>query len=159
MAKKKKKINFFAEETNLEIPMTQMIDCVFLLLIFFMSVSTIDDMRQSKKVQLPVAKDAVADEDESNRLIIDVEWDESQYNVSLRLSGQVYREAGEMIPLLERFSKKNPVKGKVVIRADRKVPYEFTQEVLSAVADANIPSVMFSTLEVELPVKTGRGGA
>lgn len=159
MAKKKKKINFFAEETNLEIPMTQMIDCVFLLLIFFMSVSTIDDMRQSKKVQLPVAKDAVADEDESNRLIIDVEWDESQYNVSLRLSGQVYREAGEMIPLLERFSKKNQVKGKVVIRADRKVPYEFTQEVLSAVADANIPSVMFSTLEVELPVKTGRGGA
>ena len=33
--KKKKKINFFAEDTELDMPMSQMIDCVFLLLIFF----------------------------------------------------------------------------------------------------------------------------
>ncbi len=157
--KSPRKINFFAEEADLEMPMSQMIDCVFLLLIFFMSVSTIDDARHSKKVELPVAKNAAAEEDESSRAVIDLEWEEDQYSAVLRMSGRRHLEPGEIIPLLEKFGREHPADGRVVIRADRRVPYEFTQEVMSAVADANIPSVLFSTLETEIAATVKTGGS
>ena len=129
---KKRKLDFFAEETAFEMPMSQMIDCVFLLLIFFMSVSTIEDARYSKKVELPVAKNAAAEEDESNRAVIDLEWDEAQYNVVLKMGGSVFYEPRELVPLLETFSRRHPVEGRVVIRADRNVPYESTERLPGA---------------------------
>ena len=155
--KKSKKLNFYAEEGQLEMPMSQMIDCVFLLLIFFMSVSTIDDARYSKEVELPIAKNAAPEEDESDRVVIDLEWDEPQYTMALKMQGRLFYEAWEIIPLLEQFRERHPVRGRVVIRADRRVPYEFTQEVMTAVAEANIASVLFSTLETEVPVRAGQG--
>ena len=154
--RRKRKLDFYAEADTFDMPMSQMIDCVFLLLIFFMSVSTIDDARHSKKVELPVAKNAAPEEDESDRAVIDLEWDEPQYTMTLKMQGRVFYEARNMIPLLEEFSKKHPIKGRVVIRADRQVPYEFTQEVMTAVAEANIATVLFSTLETEIPVKADR---
>jgi len=154
----RKKINFFAEDTELDMPMSQMIDCVFLLLIFFMSVSTIDDARYSKKVELPVAENAAVEEDESNRAVIDLEWSESGYSTVIRMSGQVFFAPGELVPLLEKFGREHPAEGRVVIRADRNVPYEFTQEIMSAVADSNIPSVLFSTLETEIAAAVPAGG-
>lgn len=153
--RKKRKLDFYAEEGDLDMPMSQMIDCVFLLLIFFMCVSTIDDARYSKEVELPIAKNAAPEDDESDRAVIDLEWNEPQYTMTVRMQGRVFYEAREMIPLLEQFSEKHPIKGRVVIRADRRVPYEFTQEVMTAVAEANIASVLFSTLETELPVGVG----
>jgi biopolymer transport protein ExbD len=156
--KKKRKHDFFAEDTVFEMPMSQMIDCVFLLLIFFMSVSTIDEARHSKDVELPVAKNAAVEQDESDRAVIDLEWNEIQYSVVLKMQGNPYYEARDIVPPLEQFSRLHPVKGRVVIRADRQVPYEFTQEVLAAVGEANIASVLFSTLETELPARVPAGG-
>ena len=74
------------------------------------------------------------------------------------MSGQFYFEPGELVPLLEKFGREHPAEGRVVIRVDRNVPYEFTQEVMSAVADSNIPSVLFSTLETEISASIPTGG-
>jgi biopolymer transport protein ExbD len=41
----------------------------------------------------------------------------------------------------------NPKDFRVIIRADRKVPYEFTQQAMAAVAEADVANVMFSTVE------------
>ena len=56
----------------------------------------------------------------------------------------------DLTPIIEKSAKvgKN-ASFRVVLRADRRVPYEFTQQVMAAVAAANVPNMMFSTVEKE----------
>ncbi|MGA1530928.1 MAG: ExbD/TolR family protein [Kiritimatiellia bacterium] len=156
--RRKKKINFFGEEDQFEMPMSQMIDCVFLLLIFFMSVSTIDAVRTSKEVKLPLAADARAEKDESGRLVVDVEWSEGDFSIVIRLAGMTFREPQELIPHLTRFAEQHAQDGRILLRADERVPYMFTQELMAAVAEAGVGSVMFSTVEQEVPTSSGNAG-
>jgi len=148
MAKKKKFSLASVEECA--ISMGPMIDCVFLLLLYFVSVSTIDSVRMSKKVELPLAKYGIIEEDESGRLIIDIEWEEDAYEAVFKVGPHTVYDARNLVPLIERGAKINPRNFRVVIRADKRVPYEFTQQVMAAVAAANIPHMIFSSLEVEL---------
>ena len=73
-----KKVNWFAEEEPCSIQMGPMIDCTFLLLMYFISVSTIEAERMSKDVVLPLAKHGIIEDDESGRFIIDIEWDQNE---------------------------------------------------------------------------------
>ncbi len=145
-----KKVDWFADEEACTIQMGPMIDCTFLLLMYFISVSTIEAERMSKDVVLPLAKNGIIEDDESGRFIIDIEWDSKNEAALYKVGVLSLGYAGEVVPLIERASKHGRLKNfRVVIRADKQVPYEFTQEVLGAVAAANIPNVMFSTKEVE----------
>jgi biopolymer transport protein ExbD len=117
---------------------------------YFISVSMIETERMSKDVKLPLAKQGILEEDDSGRFIIDIEWDEKNEAAKYKVGTQSLGYASEVVPLINKASRGGRVKNfRVVIRADRNVPYEFTQEVLGAVASANIPNVMFSTKEVE----------
>lgn len=156
--RRREKINFFSEEEQFEMPMSQMIDCVFLLLIFFMSVSTIDAVRTSKEVKLPLAADARAEKDESGRLAIDVEWSEKDFSVIIRLGVLTFREPKELIPHLIHFAEDNAQDGRILLRTDERVPYMFTQELMAAVAEAGVGSIMFSTVEQEVPTQGGSSG-
>ena len=148
MAKKKKWIKDSGEKC--EIAMGPMIDCTFLLLLYFISVSTIDSVRISKEVVLPLAMEGIIEKDESGRFIIDVEWDESRYEATFKIGPNVVYDAQGLVPLIEDGARRNKRNFRVVIRADRRVPYEFTQQVMAAVASANVPNMIFSTLEVDL---------
>ena len=118
---------------------------VFLL--YFISVSTISAAKLSKKVSLPVAKNALEEKDESSRFVIDIEWDEGMNTASFLANTIPYYDALDLTPVISRAARSNPKDFRVIIRGDRRVPYEVTQEVLAAVANANIPNVKFSTLE------------
>ena len=142
-----KKIDFFADEEPCNIEMGSMIDCTFLLLLYFVSVSTISAAQISKKVSLPVAQNALEEKDESARFSIDIEWDEGTDHASFLANAVPYYDAQDLTPVISRAAKSNPKDFRVIIRADRRVPYEVTQEVLAAVANANIANVKFSTLE------------
>ncbi len=142
-----KKIDFYADEEPCTIAMGPMIDCTFLLLLYFISVSTISAAKLSKKVSLPIAKNALEEKDESSRFVIDIEWDEGMNTASFLANTIPYYDALDLTPVLSRAARSNPKDFRVIIRSDRRVPYEVTQEVLAAVANANIPNVKFSTLE------------
>ncbi len=145
-----KKVNWFADEEPCSIQMGPMIDCTFLLLMYFISVSTIEAERMSKEVVLPLAKHGIIEEDESGRFIIDIEWDQQNEAAMYKVGVLSLGYASEVVPLIAKASRGGRVKNfRIVLRADRNVPYEFTQEMLAAVAAANIPNVMFSTKEVE----------
>lgn len=147
MAGKAKKIDF-GDEEQCSISMGPMIDCVFLLLLYFISVSTIEMERISKKVVLPIAKQGIIEEDESGRFIIDVEWDESDFAAVYKVNSIPFYYPSDLVPLIRRAA--GGKNFRVVVRADRQTPYEFTQEIMAAVASANVPNLIFSTTEVEI---------
>jgi len=147
MAVKKK----WAEEgeTASGIQMGPMIDCTFLLLLYFVSVSTIDTLRISKEVILPAAKAGIAEKDESGRFIVDIEWDDGQQEALFKLGVQRIYDAQDLVPVIQKTAKLYPRNFRVVLRVDKRVPYEYTQQVMAAVAQADVPNMMFSTKEAD----------
>ncbi|MBI2437189.1 MAG: biopolymer transporter ExbD [Lentisphaerae bacterium] len=138
------------EDEACELQMGPMMDCVFLLILYFVSVSTIDMVRISKEVKLPGTHQGIVEKDESGRFIIDIEWDESLYEPTYKIGVKTLGDPQELTPLLERTAQtsKNP-HFRVVLRTDRRVPYEFTQQIMAAVAEAKVPNMLFSTVEKE----------
>ena len=138
------------DEESCALQMGPMMDCVFLLILYFVSVSTIDMVRISKKVHLPGTHQGVVEKDESGRFIVDIEWDESLYEPTYKVGLEFIRDPLSLTPMIEKSAKlgKN-ASFRVVLRADRRVPYEFTQQVMAAVAAANVPNMLFSTVEKE----------
>ncbi|MCA1808285.1 MAG: ExbD/TolR family protein [Kiritimatiellia bacterium] len=152
MAKKESKWSA-DEDPPCSIAMGPMIDCTFLLLMYFVSVSTLDSERISKDVVLPQAKDAVLEQDESGRFIVDIEWDAGQRQAVFKAGPYVLWDARDLVPMIDSANRGAAAKNfRVVIRADWRVPYEFTQQVMAAVAMAKVPNLMFSTLDREVPV-------
>lgn len=136
-------------ETAGGIQMGPMIDCTFILLLYFVSVSTIDTMRISQEVILPAAYAGIKEKDESGRFIIDVEWDAGQQEAIFKLGIQRIYEALDLVPLIRKTAKLYPRNFRVVLRVDKRVPYEYTQQIMAAVARANVPNLMFSTAEAD----------
>ena len=138
------------DEESCSLQMGPMMDCVFLLILYFVSVSTIDMVRISMKVNLPGTHQGIVEKDESGRFIVDIEWDESLYEPTFKVGLIVVRDPFNLTPIIEKSAKlsKN-ASFRVVLRADRRVPYEFTQQVMAAVAAANVPNMLFSTVEKE----------
>ena len=138
------------DEETCALQMGPMMDCVFLLILYFVSVSTIDMVRISKKVHLPGTHQGVVEKDESGRFIVDIEWDESLYEPTYKVGLEFIRDPLSLTPMIEKSARlgKN-TSFRVVLRADRRVPYEFTQQVMAAVAAANVPNMLFSTVEKE----------
>ncbi len=152
MAKKESRWSTDDDE-KCEVAMGPMIDCTFLLLMYFVSVSTMDAERTSKDVVLPMAKAGILEKDESGRFMVDIEWDENQQQATFRAGPVPLWDARDLVPLIQAGLKQNAGQNfRVVIRADWRVPYEFTQQVMAAVAEADVPNMMFSTLDRELPV-------
>lgn len=148
MAKKKKWMQ--AGGGKCDIAMGPMIDCTFLLLLYFISVSTIDSVRISQDVVLPLAEEGIIERDQSGRFIIDIEWDEPRYEATFKIGVREFYDASDLVPYIEDSARRETRNFRVVIRADRRVPYEFTQQVMAAVAAARVPNMIFSALEVEI---------
>ncbi len=136
-------------EASSGIQMGPMMDCTFLLLLYFVSVSTIDMTRTSKKVILPTAKAGIKEKDESGRFLVDIEWDEELQSSAFKVGMQPVADAMDLVPLIKRGAKQSPRNFRVVLRVDKRVPYEATQQVMAAIAEANVPNLMFSTKEKE----------
>ena len=138
------------DEEACSLQMGPMMDCVFLLILYFVSVSTIDMVRISQKVHLPGTHQGVVEKDESGRFIVDIEWDESLYEPTYKVGLLFVRDPLDLTPMIEKSAKlsKN-TSFRVVLRVDRRVPYEFTQQLMAAVAAANVPNMLFSTVEKE----------
>jgi len=138
------------DEESCALQMGPMMDCVFLLILYFVSVSTIDMVRISKDVHLPGTHQGVVEKDESGRFMVDIEWNEGLYEPTYKVGVLNVGDPMNLTPMIEKSAKmsKNP-SFRVVLRADRRVPYEFTQQVMAAVAAANVPNMMFSTVEKE----------
>ncbi|MDD4878998.1 MAG: biopolymer transporter ExbD [Candidatus Omnitrophica bacterium] len=119
--------------------MAPMIDCVFLLLIFFMSVSTFHQLESVEGINLPVADQSRAVEDATPKLSINIKSDGA-----IVMNQNIY-EPEQLAKVLSGTG----IKQTIVIRADKTVPHGRVLDVLSACAAAGIWDISFATFQEE----------
>ncbi len=119
--------------------MAPMIDCVFLLLIFFMSVSTFHQLESVEGINLPVADQSRTAEGGGPKLSINIKGDGA-----IVMNQNIY-EPAQLADVLSEAE----VKQTIIIRADKTVPHGRVLDVLSACAAAGIWDISFATYQEE----------
>jgi biopolymer transport protein ExbD len=123
-----------------DFPMTPMIDMVFLLLVFFMTVSTLAQSDRKLALDLPESDSSDVPDDLSNR-----------GTVSLDAEGHIYLGAvAHSIESMQAAIKKtlslNPDL-RIHVRADQATPYGAIKAVLRSCAEAGAYEVIYATYQ------------
>lgn len=133
-----------AEEDELKVDMSPMIDMVFLLLIFFIVASTVIVVKQDPEVDPPIAKDSTKAKDGKGRIVINVRED-----------GTFLAETADMMfddeQAIEDYVKKRKDDEKskgltpvIHLRGDKNVDFKHVRTVIRASARAGVDNVVFS---------------
>lgn len=133
-----------AELEEPEISIAAMCDILFVLLTFFMSVTSVDIMRtQENNVPLPDARDATKAKDKQNWVYIDILWTPGRGG-ECWVESRKYAEPEMLAPLL---TKRNAEAGlrTAYIRADRGTQYFYISRLTKVIAEAGIPNIVFGT--------------
>ncbi|HKK19606.1 MAG TPA: biopolymer transporter ExbD [Opitutales bacterium] len=123
-----------------DFPMTPMIDMVFLLLVFFMTVSTLARADKQVKLDLPESSQSDVPEDLSDRGTVSLDAEGKIYlgarPLTLEAMQAEMKEALELNPEL-----------RIHVRADEKTPYREIKEVLRACAEVGAYEVIYATYQ------------
>jgi len=123
------------------INMTPMIDCVFLLLIFFLVATKFEEAERDMSVKLPQASEAMPMTARPKELFINVTG-EGRYKIAgLELSSE------QVLAALRQAYANNPGKQVVIIRADRRCAWEYVMEVMNQCNKANIRDYRVTALD------------
>ncbi len=120
--------------------MTPMIDMVFLLLVFFMTVSTLAQADRRLKLDLPESASSDVPEDLSDR-----------GTISLDAAGRIY--LGAQVQTLEWMQAKikkslgDRPDLRIHLRADQATPYAEIKKVLRACAEVGAYEVIYATYQ------------
>jgi biopolymer transport protein ExbD len=138
-------------EEEPEFQIAPMIDILLVLLVFFMSISSTEVLQTNDRVRLPIAKDA-KDKDKTKvqkgQTIINVLWGELNNSGSLEVDERAYPMPQDIVPLLQQRIGADPTL-RVLVRADKKVRYEYTKQLLKAIGAAGGSNVTFSVVDKE----------
>ena len=148
MAEKRKK-PLLLDDPSIPLNLGPLIDIVSILLLYYIVCSTFETTRVSQNVRLPYAEQGLKEEDTSGRFVVNMEWNEGLYEATYLVNGIKMSGPDEMTTFIMHSKKQqgNPKNFRVIIRADKKVPYEFTQQAMAAVAEADVANVLFATTE------------
>lgn len=133
---------------TLNVDMTPLIDVTFLLLIFFMTISTFNEMERKAEVELPVAFQArILDDVSKKRLVINVEEDGTivMYNQYLNMA-QFEQQLEKYASGLRKLAEKTG-SAPIVIRGDEEAEYRHVKGVLSKVYDERFEQIMFAAYQ------------
>ena len=127
--------------------MSPMIDLVFLLLIFFMTASTLIVNRLDPEVTPPVADESIPPTIGAGRIVVNIRADGTitdEYSRVLEDLDAVTTYVREQDLINER----NSVRSRLVLRGDRDVIVRYSKQVVKAAGDAGVNEVIFSTYQV-----------
>ena len=119
--------------------LTPMIDIVFLLIVFFMTVANMQ-VQQRVPIAVPIAERATIPEDRSGRVTVTLKEDGSVYY------GPAVVAMEDLSALIAQSKAGNP-NLKVYVRADAKVPFKEVRGVFGAAAAGGVPNVVFATFQ------------
>lgn len=122
-----------------EISMAPLIDMVFLLLIFFMVASHLNQL-EKVEIEVPVAESATVAKDFLDRRTITIKHDETIY------IGNQPSELDAVMPMVEKQRASLPSL-KIYLRADKRTRHRRVREVMKACADAGASEIIFATYE------------
>lgn len=128
------------EEEHFEIPMTSLIDIVFLLLIFFLVATNFTRREMDHKVTLPESEAGVAASQVPSRMVINV-----REEGALVVNGKIMGE-DELRLAVREFASVHPERP-AVIRADAKVPYRAVMRVFGICRSSGVRNVDLPVLD------------
>ena len=134
-------MNFSEPENDddMRINMDPMIDCVFLLIIFFLATTAFIKLEQDLSIDLPVqAKELKAKKPPARPIVVNIRYLNPQ-----EVSFRVENETMSLASLTTNFSRAR-IRNKdqaVVIRGDRRVKWEHVAAVMGSCAQAGITKV------------------
>ncbi len=125
-----------------------MIDVVFLLIIFFMLVSSFSNQVLSAGIILPVASESMED-DPGKRLVINIDRDGKYIIMGVKMPKEAVKQRVIAYGALKTvdYQGMDISDMKVMIRADGKTPYKHVQEVYYLLQEGMIWKVCFATLK------------
>ena len=142
------------EEPLADIDMTPMIDCVFLLLIFFMVSATMSQVDQTPEVVLPVAPRAAIPEDLRNRGVINIlplgtpaAGAATSEELPFLIAGQLADEPG-LSKLIAGRLEDDPNLS-IYMRVDRNAEFKTVKRAIRACANAGVFDIIFGTFQSE----------
>lgn len=128
------------EEDEFEIPMTSLIDMVFLLLIFFLVATNFIRREVDHAVVLPQSEAGIKPERVPSRLVVNI-----RESGALIVNGNLMTEA-ELRLAVQDFVRVHPGKP-AVIRADARVPYQSVMRVFGVARAGGVTNVDLPVLE------------
>lgn len=135
---------------KIEIAITPMIDCVFLLLIFFMVTSTLHRQEADISFALPGVAQQADSVEIPDEQIIEIYEDGRIILNGLEYDSPANPELPELTEMLERFratAAANKVEAMITIAPDPKIRQQRVIDVLNACAAAKVQNVTFAVEE------------
>jgi biopolymer transport protein ExbD len=126
-----------------QLNMTPMIDCVFLLLIFFLVATRLEEQAPQIPLQLPEVVDRGALSPAPEKLVVSVYWDGS---ITLDNRPVNLEALTEQLAILRRHYPDLAV----MVRGDARAPYQHVAQVLNACKQAGIRELNISVRTVSL---------
>jgi biopolymer transport protein ExbD len=120
--------------------MAPMIDMVFLLLVFFMCVSSMADAVKSIELDLPESQESKVPEDLADRGTVSVDVEGNTYLGQQRVNSTQIQAA------IKELVARRP-DARVVVRADKGTEFRFVRQVLRDCAAAGAYEVIYATYE------------
>ena len=140
------------EEPEAAVDMTPMIDCVFLLLIFFMVCATMSKVDQTPEVVLPIAPKAAIPEDLRGRGVVNivplgtpVGGGATSEDTPFIIYGQVTDEPGLVKAISERRASEPELR--IYMRVDKNAEFKIVKRAIRACANAGIFDIIFGTFQ------------
>ena len=150
------KIKSPSEVPEAKVELVPLIDCVFLLLIFFMCSATMSKLDAPTEVRLPIATNAAKQKDPSRRGVVNV-MKEGERTPAGELAtadrpflvfGKLVNDEG-LTKLMEEQVKVEPSM-RLYLRADREAKFAIVRRAMSACAAAGVSDVIFATYVQDL---------
>ncbi len=114
------------------INMTPMIDCVFLLLIFFLVATKFEEAEREMNVVLPQASEAMPMTARPKELFVNVTHDGRYIIASQELN------PNQLLGTFQQAQANNPGRQTVIIRADKRCQWEYVMAVMNLCNKASI---------------------
>lgn len=129
-----------------EFQIAPMIDCLLVLLIFFMSITSASVLQIDKDIQLPVAPDANPKEKTASQEgALNVKWDPVKRKGSFSFEGRTYDNVDDLVEIIKR--RKEQIQGyRIIIRGDQRLPAVEIQRTMNVLGVAGLDNIAFSAL-------------
>ncbi|MBI5687846.1 MAG: biopolymer transporter ExbD [Verrucomicrobia bacterium] len=145
--KKDSKANAFMNEMeDPDICIAAMADILFVLLTFFMAISSLDVMRATMEVSLPEAISAREIKERDGWAYIHVTWQPVERVAETFFEEKKYTEPEQLAPILSRRMNDVGIKS-AYIRAQKDCPYVFISRLTKVIAEAGIANLVFGTFD------------
>ncbi len=135
-------------------PISAMIDCTFLLLIYFMVASSFHRQEADISFSLPGTAEQDGPVSMPDEQILDVQADGAVVLNDLALDSPTSTDLPELTKTLGRFNaacRASKIEAMLTINADNRVPHQRVVDVLNACAVARIANVTFAVDDEEPP--------